>query len=350
MEATLVVVEGEAHAPQFRVNLPAIIGRSRNADLKLGQPLVSRQHCELFEADGNLMVRDLGSLNGTFVGETRIAEETSVEPGGLLTIGSVTFRAEYEQAAQASDGHGEVLGAAFAPFAAEAAGGVGEETIQAGAVDELGQMHGAESSAEGEDGFGWLDDNAEAAPAATTPAAADEEMSFDEPAAFGESEELGDMPADEPLNFDEPPAFDEPVATAEAPAEEEEALDEVDIVDESPAAESELAPMGEAAGDDEFNLDFGEQDDTAAAEAPAKNEIEATLAFQAPLDLESATEMEAPLEFDSPPEAEAPAEDAAPPEPVAEDEFNFAPPEEENAGGEPQEGGDDLDDFFNNLK
>ena len=62
----------------------------------MGHPLVSRQHCEVFEADGLLMVRDLGSLNGTFVGETRIAEQAMpVKPGDLLTVGPVTFRAVY---------------------------------------------------------------------------------------------------------------------------------------------------------------------------------------------------------------------------------------------------------------
>jgi pSer/pThr/pTyr-binding forkhead associated (FHA) protein len=41
------------------------------------------------------MVRDLGSLNGTFVNNQRITE-AAVEPGELLTVGTVTFRAIYE--------------------------------------------------------------------------------------------------------------------------------------------------------------------------------------------------------------------------------------------------------------
>jgi predicted component of type VI protein secretion system len=96
VEAKLVVVGGDAQARQFALTLPAVIGRSRRTDVRLGHPLVSRQHCEVFEANGLLMVRDLGSLNGTFVGETRIAEQaTPVKPGELLTVGPITFRAEY---------------------------------------------------------------------------------------------------------------------------------------------------------------------------------------------------------------------------------------------------------------
>ena len=96
MEAKLIVVGGKAKAEQFDLKLPAIVGRSRSADLPLNHPLVSRQHCELFEADGQLMVRDLGSLNGTFVGDNRVTEEVVIVPGGHLTVGSVTFEAVYE--------------------------------------------------------------------------------------------------------------------------------------------------------------------------------------------------------------------------------------------------------------
>lgn len=96
MEAKLVVVGGDAKARQYELELPTIIGRSRSAGLTLGHPLVSRQHCEIFETNGVLMVRDLGSLNGTFVGDERITEQAvPVKPGDLLTVGGVTLRAEY---------------------------------------------------------------------------------------------------------------------------------------------------------------------------------------------------------------------------------------------------------------
>ncbi|MFT5525683.1 MAG: putative component of type VI protein secretion system [Pirellulaceae bacterium] len=95
MEAKLVVVGGDAKAAEIQLKLPTIIGRGRGASLTLPHPLVSRQHCEIFEANGQLMVRDLGSLNGTFVNNERVTE--AVLPSGeLLTIGTVTFRAAYE--------------------------------------------------------------------------------------------------------------------------------------------------------------------------------------------------------------------------------------------------------------
>jgi pSer/pThr/pTyr-binding forkhead associated (FHA) protein len=90
----LVVVSGEVKTKELSVKLPSTIGRGRDLAVVLPHPLVSRNHCELYEADGKLMVRDLGSLNGTFVNNERITE-SPLAPGELLTVGTVTFRAVY---------------------------------------------------------------------------------------------------------------------------------------------------------------------------------------------------------------------------------------------------------------
>lgn len=97
LNAKLVVVGGEVKTAEIKLRLPSTIGRGRGATIMLPHPLVSRQHCELFETDGQLMVRDLGSLNGTYVNNERIAGDASLPPGELLTVGAVTFRAVYDQ-------------------------------------------------------------------------------------------------------------------------------------------------------------------------------------------------------------------------------------------------------------
>ncbi|MCA9163841.1 MAG: FHA domain-containing protein [Planctomycetales bacterium] len=95
MKAQLVVVGGDAKAAEVSLRLPTVIGRGRDVSLTLPHPLVSRRHCEIFESGGQLFVRDLGSLNGTFVGNDRVTE-APLPPGELLTVGTVTFRAVYE--------------------------------------------------------------------------------------------------------------------------------------------------------------------------------------------------------------------------------------------------------------
>lgn len=95
LNVKLVVVGGDVKTTELNLRLPSTIGRGRGTSIVLPHPLVSRQHCELFEADGQLMVRNLGSLNGTFVNNERVTE-SPLPPGDLLTVGTVTFRAVYE--------------------------------------------------------------------------------------------------------------------------------------------------------------------------------------------------------------------------------------------------------------
>jgi hypothetical protein len=95
MEAKLVVVGGKANKEEIPLKLPIIIGRSREAGLTISHPMISRRHCEVFEADGLLMIRDLGSLNGTVIGGQQV-KESPLPPDGQFTIGPLTFRAEYE--------------------------------------------------------------------------------------------------------------------------------------------------------------------------------------------------------------------------------------------------------------
>ena len=76
-------------------NLPLVFGRGREVGLTLASPLVSRRHCEVYEADGKICVRDLESLNGTFVGEDRVSD-IALSTGDLLTVGAATFEVVLE--------------------------------------------------------------------------------------------------------------------------------------------------------------------------------------------------------------------------------------------------------------
>lgn len=102
INAKLVVVGGEVKTAEIKLRLPSTIGRGRGCTIMLPQALVSRQHCEIYESSGKLMVRDLGSLNGTFVNNQKIAEPSPINPEELLSIGTVTFRVMYDAAGASS--------------------------------------------------------------------------------------------------------------------------------------------------------------------------------------------------------------------------------------------------------
>lgn len=63
-----------------------VIGRSPECDIFLDDVTVSRRHAELVGTGGRFLIRDLGSLNGTFVNRHRI-EETGLEDDDEVQIG-----------------------------------------------------------------------------------------------------------------------------------------------------------------------------------------------------------------------------------------------------------------------
>ena len=63
-----------------------VIGRSRDCDLMLDDPNVSRRHAELRNEHGAWLVADLASTNGVKVNGRRVAE-AHLNPGDEITIG-----------------------------------------------------------------------------------------------------------------------------------------------------------------------------------------------------------------------------------------------------------------------
>ena len=93
---------------------PVVVGRSDEADVWLGDAWVSRSHCEIDVVDDSLVVRDLGSRNGTFVNGSRI-EVSPFLPGDELTVGRSVFQVEYKRKRSGSasvldDCDGDILG------------------------------------------------------------------------------------------------------------------------------------------------------------------------------------------------------------------------------------------------
>ena len=50
------------------------IGSNKTADIVLTDPTVSRRHAEIRRGRDGVLLRDLGSMNGTFVGQVRAKE------------------------------------------------------------------------------------------------------------------------------------------------------------------------------------------------------------------------------------------------------------------------------------
>lgn len=91
MNVSLVMVKADGSSKEVVLGRTStLIGRDESARLRIPLPSVSRKHC-LIEVQGSeLVIKDLGSSNGTYVNGRRV-RETELEPGDLLCVGPVVF-------------------------------------------------------------------------------------------------------------------------------------------------------------------------------------------------------------------------------------------------------------------
>ena len=72
-----------------------VMGRSRDCDVRLDDPNVSRRHAELRREEGGWVVADLGSTNGVKVNGRRVSE-APLKPGDEIVLGLERLSFEVE--------------------------------------------------------------------------------------------------------------------------------------------------------------------------------------------------------------------------------------------------------------
>ena len=83
----LVVVRGPNAGSRFLLDRDATtVGRHPDSDIFLDDVTVSRRHAELVRSEEGMRVKDLGSLNGSYVNGERV-EERTLATGDELQIG-----------------------------------------------------------------------------------------------------------------------------------------------------------------------------------------------------------------------------------------------------------------------
>jgi pSer/pThr/pTyr-binding forkhead associated (FHA) protein len=97
MDVKLLVANEKSKTREVRLGPETVIGRARECNLRIVSGQVSRRHCVIRVENDRVVVRDLGSANGTEVDGATIPPEIDVPvaPGSLLVVGSLTFVFEF---------------------------------------------------------------------------------------------------------------------------------------------------------------------------------------------------------------------------------------------------------------
>jgi pSer/pThr/pTyr-binding forkhead associated (FHA) protein len=89
MRAQLIPLDGGT--PIEVVRDLSVVGRKEDCDVRIDHKSVSKLHCVLVKTDGLLLLRDLGSTNGTRVNGQRV-RRAALMPNDQLAIAGFKFR------------------------------------------------------------------------------------------------------------------------------------------------------------------------------------------------------------------------------------------------------------------
>lgn len=89
----LAVIEGELAGTVVPLGTsPITVGRAADSTLVLVDDYASSRHARFFTSDGQWIVEDLGSTNGTWIDRTRITGPTVLRVGAKVRVGRTTLQ------------------------------------------------------------------------------------------------------------------------------------------------------------------------------------------------------------------------------------------------------------------
>ncbi|HEX5936437.1 MAG TPA: FHA domain-containing protein [Actinomycetota bacterium] len=91
--SSTLMVKGTSDAKPRTVKLSAsmTVGRAPECELRIDDTYASQQHARLFAKNGSWFVEDLGSTNGTFVNDQKLAAPAMLQPGDKVRVGQTVM-------------------------------------------------------------------------------------------------------------------------------------------------------------------------------------------------------------------------------------------------------------------
>jgi len=95
-EACLVQIYGPNLGKRFVLDREeTTIGRGEGCEIVLELDNVSRRHCSILTRRDGVLLKDLGSTNGTYLNNKEVRGETALRTGDLIKVGSSIFKFLY---------------------------------------------------------------------------------------------------------------------------------------------------------------------------------------------------------------------------------------------------------------
>ncbi|GAA3730650.1 pSer/pThr/pTyr-binding forkhead associated (FHA) protein [Spinactinospora alkalitolerans] len=88
----LVVTKGPLAGTTLNLTAnPIVIGRAKDATLVINDDYASGRHARIFSDNGRWVVEDLGSTNGTYLGQQRLTRPQPITVGQPIRIGKTVL-------------------------------------------------------------------------------------------------------------------------------------------------------------------------------------------------------------------------------------------------------------------
>lgn len=114
-QAALNLMDGKTFRPMSNASRAVAIaqqaitiGREATNDIVLNHPMVSRTHARILFENGNHVLHDLGSTNGTYVNGHRVIRPVLLPPGSLLSIANFRYFFDGNTLLEYDQGYGQV--------------------------------------------------------------------------------------------------------------------------------------------------------------------------------------------------------------------------------------------------
>jgi len=113
----LEVLRGDGIGTKYTLKFKTRLGRESDNDIVLADPRASRYHCQITFGDGEWMLTDLGSANGTLLNGMPVSVPQNLSHGSQITIGNtiLAFVDPMDEAERPIDPSATIIGGKLPP-------------------------------------------------------------------------------------------------------------------------------------------------------------------------------------------------------------------------------------------